>query len=229
MSMLKPTAILAKLRLQMPLAVTIEDPLSRQPIAVSYDNLHSLLVLDSEHLVLEGQIIANLYAEMARLQRAAEFEAAKAEGRYRSWKVQMVEELGQNIPEKKTQAGKRASKQGPTTAEGESYYRAHADYARVSSEPPRWRAIAGFFDDLKWAFKIKSQMMTDQSKIIAGYESTVRAEGQTERLSHYENLAQEAQNIAAASGSSEAFAAMLAKAGTTPLEGPPKPKTPRSL
>lgn len=231
-SFVKPAAILKQLKLAMPIEVTIEDPLTQQPIVVSYENLHSLLVLDVEHLTLEAQVLANLYAEMARLQRAFEFEGSKAEGRYRAWKAQMAEECEKVTPEKKTASGKRAAKQGPTVAEVEAYYRQHEDYEVMSSEPARLKAIAGFFDDLKWAFKMKSEMTSDQSKMVAGFERVARNEGAVEyrdngaedRLSAYENIAAEAARIAAESGSSGELADLL---NQNPNDE--KPKAPRAL
>lgn len=228
----KPEAILKQLKLAMPIAITIEDPGTRQPIVVAYENLHSLLVVDLQHIQLERQVVTNLYAEMGRLERACQFEAGRSEGRYRAWKAGMGKECAVNTPEKKTAAGKLAAKQGPTQSEIETYYRTHQDYDLLSSEPERFRALAGFFSDLKWAFKMKSEMIVEQGKTLGGYEATARneetAEGEQTRLASYENIAKEAASIAAQSGSSEGLADLLS---STPTEDETEklPKAPRAL
>jgi hypothetical protein len=226
----KPEAILKHLKLAMPIAITIEDPGTRQPIVVSYENLHSLLVVDLQHIQLERQVVTNLYAEMARLERACQFEAARSEGRYRTWRSAMAKACAVETPEKKTAAGKKAAKQGPTQAEIETYYRSHDDYDRMHSEGDRYKALAGFFGDLKWAFKMKSEMIVEQGKALGGYEVIARNEepaGEQARLASYENIAAEAASIAASSGSSEGLADLLS---STPEDDTEKlPKAPRAL
>lgn len=200
----KPAKILEQLKLIMPIAVTLEDPISRAPVTLAYENLHQLLVLDVPNLMLESQVIANLYAEMARFQRAAEYRAARAEVAYRKWKSAKVDELR----EARKKAG--AKEKAPTVAEGEAYYRDHAEYEEKSEEPERWKAIAGLFDDLKWAFRMKSDHIKDASRTLAGYERAAGAEARAEeRLTDYRSLAEEAADIAKQSGSSEAARALL--------------------
>ena len=168
----RPAAILEKLKLEMKLAVQLEDPTDNSPIALAYENLHTLIVVDTENLVFEGQVIANLYAEMGRFQRAAEYAAAIAEAKYRSWKGQRSEEL---------KAQRRTAKEKPPTAEAvESYYRDHADYEKMTSAAARYTAIAGLFEDLKYAFRMKSEVLRDQNRIVGGFE---RIENNADRLS----------------------------------------------
>lgn len=219
---MKPSAILKKLKLAMPIEVAVEDPLTRQPIIVSYENLHSLLVLDLEHLDLEAQVISNLYAEMARIERAFQFEAAKADGRYRTWRSKIQDELREDHKKKKLKA--------PTQKALEDHYRGHEDYDEKSSEGKRYEALSGFFSDLKWAFKMKSEMLGDQNKMVAGFERASRNESRAsddgERLSDYENIAQEAARIAAESGSSESMRDLLSSKTQRNAEKPPKAPRP---
>lgn len=219
---MKPKAILKKLKLAMPIDVTVEDPLTKQPIVVAYDNLHSLLVLDLDHLDLEAQVVANLYAEMSRIEHAFRFEAARSEGRYRTWRAKVQDELRAEH--------KKEGKKAPTKVALEDHYRSHPDYDEMNNAGKRFEALAGFFHDLKWAFKMKSEQMSDQSRSVGGYAATARNEESTseahERLADYENLSKEAAAIAAASGSSAGLAELLS--GKTPEE-PSKSKAPRAL
>jgi len=190
---MKPAKILEHLNLLMGIVLTIEDPISRQPITLSYENLHSLLVIDMDQLPLEGQIVANLYAEMARFQRACEFAADRAEFRYAQWKSAKVDEFRSKAsraapapepepaaepeaaaPGKKPKAAKAPAAPKATVADGEAYYRGHPDYLALAEEPKRLRAIAGLFEDLKWGFKMKSENMRDANKTVGGYGATDR-------------------------------------------------------
>lgn len=211
---MKPSAILKKLKLAMPIDVTVEDPLTRQPIVVAYENLHSLLVVDIQRLDLESQVLANLYAEMARIEHAFEYEAARAEGKYRAWRSKMQDECREKAKEE--------GKKRPTNAQAEDYYRNHPDYDEMVNRGKRFEALSGFFGDLKWAFKMKSEHVADSRKAVAGYERTARNEdGEQERITDYENLATQANEIANTSGSQQALGDLLA--------GKSKTKAPRAL
>jgi len=235
---LKPAAILKKLKLAMPVTVSLEDPLSRQPLTVRYDNLHSLLVLDVEHMVIERQVIANIYAEMARLSAAAEFESVRAEIRYRQWREQAVADWAKTFPEKKTASGKLAAHQGPTQAEAEAYYRTLPEYADMYADGARWKIVGELFKNLMWSFKMKSEALGAEEKAVGGFSAVVRNSDMTphadgsERLDAYENLAREANEIAGASGANEALADLLRTSQPTDTPPPPpthKPKAPRPL
>ncbi len=220
---IKPQKILEQLKLLMPVALTLEDPISKQPITVAYENLHALLIIDLNSLPFEAQVVAALYAEMARFQRAAEYAAGRAEVRYRKWKAAKGDEL--------RAARKTAKEKPPTAAQVEAYYRDHADYEKMSEEPERMKAIAGLFDDLKWSFRMKSQMMSDVTRSLSGYESAARAEESASsahtRLADYTSLAEEASRIASESGSSEAMAELLS--GSKKAEPEEPKRTARSV
>lgn len=203
--MANPKKLLKQLKLLMPIAITLEDPISKAPITIGYDNLHALLIVDVDALGLESQVNASLYAEMARFQRAAEYAAARADGKYRAWKAQMQDEL-------RAQYTKEGKAKPPTAKALEDYYRNHPDYEDQSSAGERFKAIAGLFEDLKWAFKMKADMISDQSKIIGGYESVTRREesaAERERLADYHSIAEEVANISRQAGSSQAALDLL--------------------
>jgi succinyl-CoA synthetase beta subunit len=205
MAYANPKKLLKQLKLSMPVAVTLEDPVSGSPITLAYENLHSLLLVDVNALVLEEQVIASLYAEMARFQRAAEYAASKADGRYRAWRAQIQDEAREEA--------KASGKKAPTVKALEDAYRGHADYDAKSNEGKRLEAIAGLFDDLKWAFRMKADVMREQSRIIGGYESVERAEAavaaEQERLADYVSLAEEIGRISQEAGSSQATLDLL--------------------
>lgn len=228
----KVEKILDNLRLLMPMAAAFEDPLGGPQIVCQHDNLHRLLVVDADRLPIEGQTVANLYAEMARYQRAAEYAADIAEVRYIRWKsgkeleyrAQRAASPEPNETPPATEAegepkakGKKAAPKAPprpTVAETEAAYRDHPDYERMSLEPKRLRAIAGVFEDLKWAFKMKSEHIREAGKLLGGYLSTDRAPtptapGDEDPISSLEEMQADAERVVRASGSSEALAALL--------------------
>lgn len=226
----KVEKILDNLRLFMPLRAQFNDPLGGPPIVVDHDNLHRLLVIDLDQVMLEGQIVANYYAEMARMQRAAEYEADIAEIRYVKWKsakeleyrsrvresAEDAEPEAQPEPEgdgaKKKKAAKPKAPARPTVAEAEAAYRDHSEYERMSVEPKRLRAIAGLLDDLKWSFKMKSEHLREASRNLGGY---LRTDGAAEPVaprepaSALEDMQREAEEAVRKSGSVEALAAIL--------------------
>lgn len=191
---LKPEAILKKLKLVMPITLTLEDPITRQPITISYENMHQMLLVDLTALPLEDQIVSALYAEMGRFQRASEYAVGRAEIRYRKWKAVRSEELKTDRKNKKEKA--------PTKEAVEAYYRDHEEYEHISGECDRLKAIAGLFDDLKWSFKMKSTHMQSASRMILGYEqmqgasermaASGSAERASDRLNDYISLAEQA-------------------------------------
>jgi hypothetical protein len=245
---IKPSKILEDLRLIMPVTLTLEDPLTRAPITIAYENLHSLLVVDVENLTVEGQLVANLYAEMARFQRAAEFAADRADIRYVKWKAAKEDafraaarrarpeeppaEAEADGKKTKTKA-KPAASPKVTVAEAEAAYRTDADYESMSEEPKRLRAIAGLFEDLKWGFRMKSEQMRDTARTIGGYGASDRdgdiaagverepRRSPGERLADYVSLAEEASALASASGSSQRAIAMLSGNPQQPSQQPP--------
>lgn len=247
---MKPAKILEQLNLAMGVMLTIEDPIARTPITISYENLHSLLLIDVGNLVFEGQVVSNLYAEMARFQHAVEWAADRADARYLQWKAQQTDAFRAKrsaqpapaaepeAPAEGDDAGKKKGKKAPaapkapTVAEAEAAYRGHADYEKMSLEPKRLRAIAGLFEDLKWAFKMKSEQMRDASKTVGGYGATDRdgdvASGaepgsreasMSERLDDYRSLALEASRASEEAGSTLAMQQLL-------QNHPPAPQTP---
>lgn len=254
---LKPAKILDELRLHMPVAITLEDPISRSPIVLSYENLHQLLVIDVENLVVDGQVVANLYAEMARFQRAAEYAADREEIRYTGWKNAIAKAARASAaaaapapdPEPEGDDGKkkRGSKSSAapkiTVAEAEAAYRTHPEYEARSLEPKRMRAIAGLFDDLKWGFRMKSEQMRDQQRTVGGYGATDRdgdfaagVEGgpparrsPEERIADYTSLAKEAARAAAESGSSAAMQELLSRTPKPDPTTPPPRRNPAPL
>lgn len=237
----KPEKILENLRLLMPVSMSFSDPLGGPAITVEHANLHALLVIDADRLAVEGQQIANIYAEMARYQRAAEYAADIAEVRYVKWKsaeelrfrasrTQVADEPEDAAPPadapadgKKKKAPKAAPR--PTVAEAEAAYRDHPDYERMSVEPKRLRAIAGIFEDLKWAAKMKSEHIREAAKLLGGYMATDRAADPPEpkpeenAMSALEEMRREAEEIVARSGSAAQLQKLLSSTPAT--EGAP--------
>ena len=212
--------IIRRLKLEMPISVTYVDPFTGGPMTMHRENVLALLVVDTHNLIIEGQACAALYAEMGRFARAATYATAQAETKYRKWKAQMRHECAANTPEKKTAAGKKAAKQGPTGDEVETYYRMHKDYEEIANAPHKLAAQAGLFEDLRWAFKLKAETHNDQTKLLGGHERTMRMDDSNERLTELESLQREANDIIAASGSAAAAAAIAAQVSGTEVTAP---------
>ena len=87
--------------------------------------------------------------------------ALRAEVVYRQWKAQRAIEA------------REASEKKLTGAQVEEAYRTHADYESMASEESRWHALAGLFDDLKWAVRMKSDRIRD---FITAQGARVRTE-----------------------------------------------------
>jgi hypothetical protein len=196
---IKPEKILEKLKLSLPLSVTLEDPLTRAPVSVAYENLHALLVIDANNLGFESQVIGNLYAEMARMERAAEYTAHVAKTRYAKWKSEKSDECRAKAKAKK-----------PTVNEIEAYYRALPEYDEKSAAEARLLALARLFGDLKKAFDIKSKHLSDHHRAVAGYERVSRREDESpvDRMGEYasyQQLQDELIQGASASGGAEAL------------------------
>jgi len=215
-------AIIRRVKLEMPISVTYEDPFTGGPMTMHRENVLALLVVDTHNLIVEGQACAALYAEMGRFARAAQLAADKAETRYRKWKAQMRHECASKSEPKKTASGKLASKQGPTGDEVETYYRTHADYEAMANEPRTLGAQAGIFEDLRWAFKLKGETHSDQVKLLGGHERTMRMDDSNERLGELESLQKEAEEIIAASGSAELAAKIAEEVSGIAVSAPPK-------
>jgi len=235
----KPEKILEYLRLLMPVSMSFSDPLGGPAITVEHANLHALLVIDADRLAVEGQQIANIYAEMARYQRAAEYAADIAEVRYVKWKsaeelrfrasrTQVADEPEDTAPPDAAEGKKKKATKAdprPTVAEAEAAYRDHPDYERMSVEPKRLRAIAGIFEDLKWAAKMKSEHIREAAKLLGGYMATDRAADPPEArpeenaMSALEEMRLEAEEIVARSGSAAQLQKLLSS--TPAAEGAP--------
>lgn len=200
MSYPKPEKILEQLKLHMPVSLTLEDPITQEPMVISYENLHALLVIDGNNLAFESQVVTNLYTEMARWERGAEFAAAREKARYARWKSEKADEC---------RAQAKGNKK-PTVNEIESYYRSLEDYEDKAMAEARMLAIAGLFGDLKRAFGFKSKHISDAHRATAGYEQVARrededADGRMTDYATYHQMQAELSRRESESGAAEAF------------------------
>ena len=172
---LDPSVILKDLR-KFEVDIDLEDPITKQTFRANYDDIHAMLVVDSKNLVFEGQIISAMYAEMSRLTNSAMWMSVKSDMEYVRWKAHMARECASKTPEKLIASGKPAANQGPTGTEVETYYRSHKDYEDYSMAGKRYLMIANIFKDAARAFDMKSRTLSDQTKVMAGYERTTTNE-----------------------------------------------------
>lgn len=179
--------LLNELRLKMPLDLTVTDPMTRQPMALSYANMHELLVIDTSALMVDSAVVANLYAEMVRFQKAVEWQADRAASRFAQWKADQVKAAKSSTPK-------------ATVQQIEAEYRTHADYDEIANEEARYRAIVGVLAGLAEAFRIKARMMSDHTRIVGNYEAATRSEVQEDRrVEGFARMTQEVGRIASES------------------------------
>lgn len=153
------------LRTTMPIKVTLPDPITGDPFLLDRDDVLASLVVDTPHLHQEAQLVAAQYATFSRARRGAELAAERADFAYAKWKS------GQSA---QFRAGNKANK--VTVAEVEDHYRGLPDYAMMSGEGARLRAIAGVMEDLQKAFSIKANVIRDQYQAIARSQSNFATE-----------------------------------------------------
>jgi len=184
--------IVRRVRLEMPVQLTLPDPATGHDFVISRDNLLNLLVIDSGNIFLEGQTVAALYAEMARGQRACERAAARAEMDFRMWKAQQFSAF-------------KESREKATDKAAESHYRALPEYRQHADLPDYYKTLGYLFMDLKEAFLIKSKMIDAQARMMGQHErvlSTEETSGEVESEESIERLEELAAAVIAASGSS---------------------------
>lgn len=149
--------IVKRLQLEMPIAIKLPDPISGIEFELRRDNIFALLVVDTPNLALDAQSLAAQYGSMARAQRACERASANADISYRKWKAQRSEEFRARNKDRKV-----------TVAEVEEAYRSHPDYETMSSTSVYYDKLAGLFDDLKQAFRIKGEMVKVSANLAGG-------------------------------------------------------------
>jgi hypothetical protein len=211
----RSSEIVERLKLRLPVEVTLPDAWTGEPFTVRRDNYLAILTIDTHNLLFEGQALSPLMAEAGRAARAAQYQAELAEIRYRKWKAQRGAELRENL--------KKANEKAPTKDAVETFYRSHDDYEKMASEPKKYEALAGLFSDLRNAFHVKSKIEHDQAYLTGTYESVERADAQFDRLREIETLEEEAEAVLAASGSAAVAAAYAQN------EDKPKPRQAREL
>lgn len=163
----KINELIEKLQLEMPIEVTLEDPVSGNEFTVKRENVLSLLLFNPEALVIESQTVAAFYAEMARLQRAAEFKRDRLESRFTKWKAQVS---GSARHQKDEVTGKFPSEEKVKEA-----YRQLPEYGKYTKAIAQHSAMAGLFEDLKWAFNKKSSHVESVMRSVGGYEATEKS------------------------------------------------------
>jgi hypothetical protein len=182
--------IIERIRLKMPLVVTLPDPITGAPFTINRDNMLALLVVDLNNLAFESQTVAALYAEVGRIRAAAYRAHQEAQVRYRQWQTQ-----------RRAECRKKADKK-PTKEELEDFYRGHSDYQKVYQEQIDMAALVSLADDLKKAFDIKSRQLLSLSSETFGHNQMQNA---SDRIGEIE-LEQLAMEATERSGSAQAAA-----------------------
>jgi hypothetical protein len=163
--------IIERIRLKMPLVITLPDPITGEPFHINRDNILALLIIDMSNLAFEAQIVSTLYAEMARIRSAAFKAHQEAEVRLRQWKAQRRIEY------------RKQSDKKPSERECEDYYQTHKEYVDRYQETIDLAVIVSLADDLKKAFDMKARALHDLSGEIYGHNQMQNA---SERLAEIE-------------------------------------------
>ena len=153
-----------RLNLHFPVSITLPDPITGEDWVIQRDDIYNLLLSDPSQLMLEGQTVASLFLEAARMQRACARAGETAAVSYRRWRSQISNQFVASHDKK------------PPDKMIESYYRAHEHYEHYSSQPDFWKNLANLFGDLKEAFQIKSRMLGSHERQMSGYEGTRKVE-----------------------------------------------------
>jgi hypothetical protein len=161
------TEILDRLRLRMPLALTLTDPISGKEFTTQRDNMLALLAVDFANIVLELQTVAVLYGEMGRIAAAAKYAKDQADMRLRQWKVRVTKAA-------EAQAGKALAEHAKQDA-----YRSHAEYESMYRPVHEAEMLLGLSSDLKTAFEIKGRALDRLAQIDFGH---TRNEAGADRL-----------------------------------------------
>lgn len=189
--------IVRRVRLELPVHVVLTDPVNHEHFEINRANVLEALTIDTSVPELEAQTIASLFALFGRAQRAAEYAAALAEAQYIAWKSQIAKEA---------RAGKKI-----TVAESEEAYRTHPEYVERQTQPDRFRALAGLFEDIKRGFAIKGEQLRSIMTMQRGHELTHASEDAVARRLDTIGAATEIGGIIAASALPEAAAEMRRK------------------
>lgn len=156
--------VVKKFRAEMPVSVTLHDPITGKEYTVQRENMLALLVVDVQSPYADAQTVAMFYAECARAQRACERAAAAAERSFVAWKAHVSGEA------------RRKATGKITGAEAEEAYRTHKDYETKASASVYYESLGGLFEDLKQAFSIKARMIDAVLRGSATADRTHRVE-----------------------------------------------------
>lgn len=205
--------IVKRLKLDMPVKVTIHDPITGAEVRLDRDNLLAMLVIDTPNLVYDSQWLSALYMEMARARRACERASAHAERQFVKWKAEIA-----------AQARSKSEKK-LTGAEAEEAYRTHAEYEERASVSAYYKTLADLFEDAMQAFTLKSRMIEAQSRILHGDFHAKRVEDRAsapdrETPESSEDLSERA------AGALDTVPGMT---GTLPSMPPPPTRKPRGM
>ncbi len=179
--------IVERLRLELPVKVTMRDIFTDEPFTVAKRNVLAALVVEADDLVLEGQPLPAFYAQASRAKQAAQLESDRAELAYARWKAERGEELR---AQRETSGAKK-----PTKDEVEAYYRTHEDYELEALSTRRWKVISELFGDVREAFEIKSKVAHDHAVMAAGTERVLKLDDDADRLKdleHWESIEERA-------------------------------------
>jgi hypothetical protein len=208
--------IVKRLKLEMPMQVTIHDPITGHEVALARENILAMLVIDTPNLVYDSQWLAALYMEMARARRASERASAHADRQFVKWKAEVAAKA-------RADAGKKI-----TGAEAEEAYRTHPEYEQRASVAAYYKTLADLFEDAMQAFTLKGRMIEAQSRILHGDFHARRVEDRTASGGEHTAAHESTEDL-----SSRAQGALDTVPGTTgSLPGmpalPPAPPTPPS-
>lgn len=223
--------IVKRLKLEMPMQVTIHDPITGHQVTLARENILAMLVIDTPNLVYDSQWLAALYMEMARARRASERASAHAERQFVKWKAEIASQARAAAAAAAADDEKKGKKTAGklTGAEAEEAYRTHPEYEERASVSAYYKTLADLFEDAMQAFTLKSRMIEAQSRILHGDFHARRVEDRTQAGAEHthESTTDLSERAAASSDTVPGSTGALPIPGMPTLPGlPPAPPTP---
>lgn len=152
-----------RLKLSMPVQITLPDILSGSDFTVNRADVMDLLLIDPTNLVFESQSVPALYMEMGKLQRCAKRAADDAATAYRRWKQVQAKHY-------RSQPDNAKLSQTALKAQTEEHYRTLPDYDQVANLESYYLNLSYLFGDCKEAFRLKAEMVKSNQNFIQGFE-----------------------------------------------------------
>lgn len=171
--------LIERMRAALPLAMTLPDPITGAPFTVNRDNVLALLVIDASNLVLESQMVAMLFGEMARVHAAAKLAREQADVEFRQWKSRKAAAARATLT---NGVDAKGNAKPPTNDQVEEAYRSDREYSAEYQKVNRAIVVADLIADLKEAFSLKQRALHDLHGVTFGHDRVAQTDERMREL-----------------------------------------------